>query len=79
MGAPRPRPTLYPHQLVVQIDDELKARLAADAAARPDQSKAAATRRLLRLGMLLDDALDAGTRDEYGDVVVRASAAKAVA
>ena len=53
------RPTLYPKQLVCQISDDLGDRVERDAGQRQDRSKSAAARRLLELGALLADALDA--------------------
>lgn len=61
--ARNPRPPLYPVQLVVSVSTELAERVAADAGAREDKSKSAAARRLLTLGAMLADALDAGTLD----------------
>ena len=68
------RPTQYPRQATVQLTDDQADRIDADAALRGDGSKSAAHRRLLALGILLSDALRSGTRDEYGDIVVRSSA-----
>lgn len=62
MASPRPRPTLYPVQLVVSLTDELGERVSADAEARADKSKSAAARRLLTLGAMLADVLDHSTR-----------------
>lgn len=63
MGQSRPRPTLYPRQLVVSVTDELGDRIERDAAERDDKSKSAAARRLLELGVLLADVLAGDARD----------------
>lgn len=61
------RPILYPRQLVCQIGVNLGERIDQDAAARDDQSKSAAARRLLELGVILSDHLANGhTREIDG-------------
>ncbi len=58
MARARSYPTArFPNQLVVQISDETLERIEADALAREDRNRSAATRRLIDLGKLLADAL----------------------
>lgn len=54
-----PRPTQFPRQLVVHVTDETRDRIDADAAKRGDGSVSGAARRLIELGTLLADALEA--------------------
>lgn len=62
------RPTQFPRQLVTQITAEQGARVDKDAAERPDESKSGAARRLLELGTIFADALEARIDDSMPDV-----------
>lgn len=72
------RPTLYPRQLVCQIGTDLGERIDADAASREDQSKSAAARRLLELGVILSDHLASGASRQPDGGAWLEDAAKAV-